>query len=288
MRSQSIDIAEVVGPYAWGVIHHAAETFPCAPCAEEGASLMRFAHDLVNLKVGKQVKYPGDARAWLPTAHKLEATLMSESFPLAQLISQVLEAPTEAIPDVHPGNLTGWPFLDFAEELMGFGYRFRKAAEELTEGSCRTNLVAHGNRFYETAKNIERYILEECIAGSSMASGLGDQAMLLDVSGTDEFIVERWADPSEFHADSFRTVPQGDHRLLLACPKDEWDGDHCRVDQVGIARFHPRSEQDALQKEALEVGVPVMSDREPSEQDLEDLQQVSDLVDRILAEGTFV
>ena len=59
-----IDIPEVVGPYAWAIIHHAAESFPCPPCAEEGASLMRFAHDLVNYKLGKPVAYPEDLVRW--------------------------------------------------------------------------------------------------------------------------------------------------------------------------------------------------------------------------------
>ena len=63
-----IDISEVVGPYAWGIIHHAAESFPCPPCAEEGTSLMRFAHDLVNYKLGKPVKYPEDLTRWVNVA----------------------------------------------------------------------------------------------------------------------------------------------------------------------------------------------------------------------------
>ena len=63
-----IDISEVAGPYAWGIIHHAAESFPCPPCAEEGASLMRFAHDLVNYKLDKPVMYPEDLARWTNVA----------------------------------------------------------------------------------------------------------------------------------------------------------------------------------------------------------------------------
>lgn len=49
----SNSVAEVVGPYTWGIIHQLVEEFPCAPCAEDGAKLMRFTHDIVNMKLGK-------------------------------------------------------------------------------------------------------------------------------------------------------------------------------------------------------------------------------------------
>lgn len=54
------DIAEIVGPYAWGVIHHAFETFPCAPCAENGGKLGRGVHDVVNFHRGEPVQHPED------------------------------------------------------------------------------------------------------------------------------------------------------------------------------------------------------------------------------------
>ncbi len=61
---EPISIAEVVGPYAWDQLHHLVESFPCGECAEEGASLMRFAHDLVNVKLGKKVHHPEDLIRW--------------------------------------------------------------------------------------------------------------------------------------------------------------------------------------------------------------------------------
>lgn len=57
-------IAEACGPFAWSVIHNTAESFPCAPCAEEGGSLMRFAHDLVNHNLGKPVVHRDDFKRW--------------------------------------------------------------------------------------------------------------------------------------------------------------------------------------------------------------------------------
>jgi len=57
---EGVSISEVVGPYAWGVIHHAVESFPCEECALEGGRLMHFAHDLVNSRLGKDVVHPED------------------------------------------------------------------------------------------------------------------------------------------------------------------------------------------------------------------------------------
>lgn len=53
-------LAELVGPYAWGIIHHAVESFPCPPCAADGKGLMRFAHDVVNIKLGKGLRFPAN------------------------------------------------------------------------------------------------------------------------------------------------------------------------------------------------------------------------------------
>ena len=76
-QDHSCNISEVVGPYAWGNLHHAAESFPCPPCAEEGASLLRMAHDLVNHKLGKPLQYAEDFRRWHPVMEQVEAQLMS-------------------------------------------------------------------------------------------------------------------------------------------------------------------------------------------------------------------
>ncbi len=64
LDDEGVSVSEVVGPYAWRIIHHAAESFPCDECAEEGGSLMRFAHDLVNHKLGKPVQFPADLERW--------------------------------------------------------------------------------------------------------------------------------------------------------------------------------------------------------------------------------
>ncbi len=53
---EEIDIAKLVGPYGWGIMEHAAKTFPCPPCAEEGEKLIKFDRDFVNLKIDKPLK----------------------------------------------------------------------------------------------------------------------------------------------------------------------------------------------------------------------------------------
>lgn len=58
----AVDISEVVGPYAWSALHHAVESFPCQECADEGSSLMRGLHDVVNAKLGKPIEHPEDLR----------------------------------------------------------------------------------------------------------------------------------------------------------------------------------------------------------------------------------
>ncbi len=52
------DVAWLAGPYGWGIIHHAFETFPCAPCAEAGGALGKGVHDVVNHHIGKPIQHP--------------------------------------------------------------------------------------------------------------------------------------------------------------------------------------------------------------------------------------
>jgi len=56
------DLAQIVGPYAWDILHHVVENFPCSHCAEEGGKLLRGLHDLVNHQLDKPMEYPEDFR----------------------------------------------------------------------------------------------------------------------------------------------------------------------------------------------------------------------------------
>lgn len=54
------DVSDIVGPYTWGILHHAIESFPCGPCAEHGGRLIRGLHDVVNIHLGKPMYAPRD------------------------------------------------------------------------------------------------------------------------------------------------------------------------------------------------------------------------------------
>lgn len=56
------DVSEIVGPYAWRILHHAVEAFPCHECAQHGKRLMRGLHDLVNIHLGQKPFAPDDFR----------------------------------------------------------------------------------------------------------------------------------------------------------------------------------------------------------------------------------
>jgi len=177
--SHSVDIAETCGGYAWGILHHVAESFPCKHCAEEGQSLLRFAHDLVNVKLGKPLQAPDDAERWIGVVHEIESVIAN-----------------------HP------------------------------------------------------------VSKSMKQDHLSDKASILDVSGSGEFIRERWESPSRFHPDSFRTIDQGDHRLLLGCVKGQWEVSTklCKVVQTPQSRLHPLSERTQLIGEAEKRGIPIITD----------------------------
>lgn len=94
------DIPEIVGPYAWGIIHHAFESFPCPPCAETGGKLARGLHDVINFHTGKGVEHPQDL-AFLREA-VLEVRVGTES-PLDQEVIRLAgEIETATFPRCNP------------------------------------------------------------------------------------------------------------------------------------------------------------------------------------------
>ena len=68
------DVAQIVGPYAWGILHHIADNFPCGPCAREGGRLLRGLHDLVNAKLGKRLHAPKDFKFLVDQVHNFEGS----------------------------------------------------------------------------------------------------------------------------------------------------------------------------------------------------------------------
>lgn len=58
LHAHSSDLAAAVGPYTWGVIHNAVDTFPCGPCADTGKLIFDGVHDLFNVRLGKGLQRP--------------------------------------------------------------------------------------------------------------------------------------------------------------------------------------------------------------------------------------
>lgn len=55
VRSQPSD---VWGPVVWGILHSVVREIPCAPCREEGLTLLSGIHDVVNVHLGKPIHSP--------------------------------------------------------------------------------------------------------------------------------------------------------------------------------------------------------------------------------------
>ena len=70
-------VSEICGPSWWAMLHGAASGIKagCPTCGDEADSLMRYAHDLVNVKHGKKVFAPADAREWSEVAVQLAQSL---------------------------------------------------------------------------------------------------------------------------------------------------------------------------------------------------------------------
>lgn len=91
-ETREYDLAEIIGPYAWGILHHVVETFPCNHCSEEGGRLLRGLHDLVNHKTGKPLMFPADFQFLADMANTTAEELglsATEPMPLADLEREV-------------------------------------------------------------------------------------------------------------------------------------------------------------------------------------------------------
>ncbi len=69
---------DVCGASWWAILHHWATAIKeagCGHCGEEAESLMRFAHDLVNVQGNRAIFAPQDARRWSPVVGRLRSAL---------------------------------------------------------------------------------------------------------------------------------------------------------------------------------------------------------------------
>lgn len=90
------DIAEIVGPYAWGILHFVAENFPCPPCAAEAKRLMRGLHDVVNAQIGNKIHFPGDLRYLHRMVDEAVATLGEAHEPHMEALAATVQRLAEA------------------------------------------------------------------------------------------------------------------------------------------------------------------------------------------------
>jgi len=61
----SCEMPKTVGPVAWAVFHGAAQALHddvCQNCGKHAVRMIRGLHDMVNVKLGKPVRYPADLR----------------------------------------------------------------------------------------------------------------------------------------------------------------------------------------------------------------------------------
>ena len=82
--------SDICGPSWWAMLHGTASGIKagCPTCGEEAESLMRYAHDLVNVKHGKPVFAPADGREWseiaLQLAQSLKVPMSNSDIPTGQ------------------------------------------------------------------------------------------------------------------------------------------------------------------------------------------------------------
>ena len=109
-------------------------------------------------------------------------------------------------------------------------------------------------------------------AAAARPQALQDEAIAVDLGGKGEFISERLADPDEFDPRSFRTVSQGDHRIVIGCTPKEWDSGRqlCRAGTRAQSVLHPRSEEQELLDEARKRGLPIFQQDDPLLEHLEE------------------
>ena len=96
-------------------------------------------------------------------------------------------------------------------------------------------------------------------APADQGGHLSPEALLLDVSGSGEFVSERVADPTGFSPESIRTVVNGDHRTRVGCPKGQFFGETCAVATRAQSILHPRVEADELVRQAEARGIEVIT-----------------------------
>ena len=73
-----VNVSDVCGSSWWGILHGVAQSihdYGCPSCGKHAISLIRYAHDLVNVSLDKPIHAPEAIAEWTPFARKLSAGL---------------------------------------------------------------------------------------------------------------------------------------------------------------------------------------------------------------------
>lgn len=87
------------------------------------------------------------------------------------------------------------------------------------------------------------------IAKDAMKNGADHHRSGKNLRITTNYIRERLEPPSKFDRGSFRTVESGEHRVVVACPKNQYKRGKCLVALQAQSILHPISEKRHLCKD---------------------------------------
>jgi hypothetical protein len=69
-----------IGHRGWKIIHGAIENYPCDACRRGGTVVFRGVHDLVNIHLGKPVRYPEAFQTLFSEMHRAKEKLSRLNF----------------------------------------------------------------------------------------------------------------------------------------------------------------------------------------------------------------
>lgn len=242
------DVADFVGPYTWAIIEEAIKSFPCPPCAEEGGEWLSMIRDAIKVKTGRQ-SYNQE----LFLKKVLEIQALADQLEITQQRNHLSG-------EFKKSNT--FRLLDFINQLAdtasSIDYELKNMQFDRVKDKVASRDFIRG--LLDRIKIFQRFVVEE--VPWQQDSHLSANATKLDIAGDEnsQFIREHLRSSSSCHEDSFRTIAQGDHRLVLCCTPKQWtnNSEKCRLGQIVQARLHPRSEMEELVAEAKRRGIEVV------------------------------
>lgn len=302
-----VAIPDVCGPSWWAMLHAAAAAIRdagCSHCGEFAVDGMVAFHDMVNFQLGKPIQDLANLDRF---AHKYMQASDHPEFRQPKLGDPFEPGSTGGFVCVHGqgGQTKGVIVLPPQEPKWTVTTikkgRPTKENDEPSEGFARSAVDSECRRLgIEPLKRVgmNQPFLGIIINGLGLGLGFAISNLLvghakarlaqglvfsdaeeLDVSGQGEFVKEIVRDSSRFDPESFRTVEEGNHRAIVACPKGRWssqaqEGEQCQEAMELQAILHPREETADLVKDAIDHGVQIIGEDQ-------DLQAVAEILERV-------